>query len=122
MGYLEHVDYSWGTDRKYLSEHVDTTASVSWSLTHHFAEKCRAVRNADYLAHYSRLELPSSPPEMTLPIQPGIFKGTTRSEGIQLILLSYQNDGKKVTGRKITVIYIDAPCAQLVKQLKMLEL
>jgi len=103
MGYLEHVDFPWCTDRKYLSNHVDTMASVYWLLTHHFDDKGRNVRNTDYLAHYSRLDLPSSPPGMTLPIQPGIFKGTTKYQGIQLILLSYQNDGGKVTGRKITV-------------------
>jgi len=65
-----------------------------------------AAHHTAYLAHYSRFELPSSSssinPEMILPIQPGIFKGTTKSNGIQLFLLSYK-DGNKVIGRKITV-------------------
>jgi len=47
--------------------------------------------------------LPSSAPEKTWPIQPGIFKGTTRYDGIQLLLLSYKNNVNKVTGQKITV-------------------
>ncbi len=108
MGYLEHVNYEcWGFDLKYISDHIDMTVRPYpedfLKHGHHFTHKCRSVRNTDYLAHYSRLELSSSPPGVNLPIQPGIFKGTTRSEGIRLILLSYQNDGKKVTGRKITV-------------------
>jgi len=89
----------------HLFEHVDTTvvsSSAIERLTSHFLEKRVAARHTAYLAHYSRFELPSPPinPEMILPIQPGIFKGTTRSNGIQLFLLSYK-DGNQVIGRKI---------------------
>lgn len=68
----------------HLFEHVDTTvvsSSAIERLTNHFLEKRVAARHTAYLAHYIRFELPSSSssinPEMILPIQPGIFKGTT---------------------------------------------
>lgn len=95
----------------HLSDHVDTVAvyssSAIESLTNHFLEKRVAARHTAYLTHYSRFELPSSSVnlEMILPIQPGIFKGTTKSNGIQLFLLSYK-DGNTVIGRKITVYTI----------------
>jgi len=102
------MDYRSCYDPKYLSDHVDMTdmtvsSDLSLSFNIHFNEKCRAVSVTNYLSNYSRLELPSAAPEKTLPIQPGIFKGTTRYDGIQLLFLSYKNNGKKVTGQKITV-------------------
>jgi len=55
----------------------------------------------DLKTHYSRLELPNAC-NFKVPIQPGLFKGTYGSHGIELIILTYEDD-RKAKATKITV-------------------
>jgi len=55
---------------------------------------------------YIRLRLPSKC-DFPVPIQPGLFKGCYHGCGIQLIVLSYENQ-HTATGLKITVINIQS--------------
>jgi len=40
-------------------------------------------------------------------IQPGLFKGDYGSHGVELILLTYNEDATKVLGTKVTVIFFN---------------
>lgn len=55
----------------------------------------------DLKTHYSRLEVPKVC-NFKVPIQPGLFKGTYASHGIELIMLTYEDD-RKAKATKITV-------------------
>ena len=56
----------------------------------------------DLKTHYSKLDLPT-PCNFQVPIQPGLFKGTYESHGLELIILDYEDDRKKVNATKVTV-------------------
>lgn len=54
--------------------------------------------------HFSRLRLPLAV-FPSVPLQPGIFKGTNGFSGIQLLTLSYK-DENTVIGSNITVTFL----------------
>lgn len=62
----------------------------------------KVLRQMDLKTHYSRLELPKVC-NFKVPIQPGLFKGTYACHGIELIMLTYEDD-RKAKAIKITVV------------------
>ena len=63
---------------------------------------------------FAQLKLPQSP-SYSVPIEPGIFKGTYGEHGIEMVLLQYTGD-KYVEGIKVTVSKIvDSLLFQYVK-------
>ncbi len=52
---------------------------------------------------FSVLPLRLPPPATGSPIQPGIFKGTYGAHGVELLLLSYDDNGSEAVVTKLTV-------------------
>ena len=101
---------------RYRSDQIDMTDQLAIrSNQAHFDEKYAVLDRTDYVSHYSKLKFPMAPKHNS-PIRPGIFKGTTRDGGIQLVMLSYVEDTLNVNVTKITVITVIKILTLLVKQ------
>lgn len=66
-----------------------------------FIYKYLVLRQMDLKTHYSRLTLPDRC-DFNVPIQPGLFKGTYSAHGLEMVLLTYE-DNNKVSAVKVTV-------------------
>jgi len=92
---------NWDLNDEYIFAY-DHNGHISWDFRYNF----------NTAARYSRLVLPPAP-KFTVPIRAGVFTATVAwpfEEHIQLsrqlVLLSYGDDERTVTGLQLTVIYL----------------
>uniref|UniRef100_A0A0P6E0V0 F-box only protein n=1 Tax=Daphnia magna TaxID=35525 RepID=A0A0P6E0V0_9CRUS len=85
----------------WLSEQSDYLGELSSSTRTQMIYKYMVLRQTALKTHYSRLVLPKRCC-YRVPIQPGLFKGTYSSHGLELILLNYEEDVNKVKAVKIS--------------------
>jgi len=87
---------------RWLNEQNDFTFEDDAAIKRQLIYKYLVLRQIDLKTHYSRLVLPTAS-SFNVPIQPGLFKGTYSSHGLELITLVYEEDQNKVTAVKVTV-------------------
>ncbi|XP_065569483.1 F-box only protein 31-like isoform X2 [Artemia franciscana] len=97
------VDEYTGEDLvDWLNQELDLQTPGGQLSQRMFVLKFISSKHFEYGGTYQRLELPKVPVGARVPIKPGLFKGTYSAHGLEIIMLTYNLEGTKVEGIKVT--------------------